>query len=76
MSLADELADLTIKRPRPTKFDLWLDSLDDDDRKALEAIAVNPAVSSNQLTPIVHKHGGPKNWQTVVNWRRSLGFPL
>lgn len=72
MSLKDALH--AEKKPRGSKFEQWIATLDDDDRKALLAAAVDPELSGQAIVRAIQAAGGSVNKDTISNWRRAHGF--
>ena len=71
MSLAARLQEA--KEKTKPKFEQWIAELDDEDRDALFAAAVDPAMSSSAITIAVRAAGGRVGKETVDAWRRTVG---
>lgn len=62
------------KKPLKPKLEQWMDTLDKDDREALEAAAVDPELSTLAITTIVRESGYRVNKDTISAWRRARGY--
>ena len=62
------------KKPLKPRFEQWMDTLDKDDREALEAAAVDPELSTLAITTIVRESGYRVNKDTISAWRRARGY--
>ena len=71
MSLAARLQEAK-ERTKPP-FIQWVETLDDEDREALLAAAVDPAMSSSAITIAVRAAGGKVGKETIDGWRRTVG---
>ena len=74
MSISERLEQA--KRPVKPKFEQWIDGLDEVDRQALEAAAVDPLLSNRVILAIVREgdDGYPVNKDTIAAWRKAHGF--
>lgn len=72
MSIKDRLEQA--KKPPKPRFEQWMDTLDGDDREALEAAAVDSELSTLAITAIVRESGYRVNKDTVSAWRRARGY--
>lgn len=72
MSLAERLN--AAKKPLKPKFEQWIDTLSEADRKALIAAAVDPGLSNNAIVDAIRAEGYSANKDTVSAWRKSHGF--
>lgn len=70
MSLAARLAET----PKQT-FPEWLAGLNKADRDALLAVATDTAWTTNRLTRVIGDEGYKVSPNTVMLWRRGLGYP-
>ena len=69
MSISERLAEA--RRPVKPKFEQWIDTLDEADREALEAAAVDPALSIRAIVEAVHAEGCAVSRDTVSAWRKA-----
>lgn len=72
VSLAERLT--ASKKPMKTKFEQWIDTLPESDRKALEAAALDPELSNNAIVEAVRAEGYSVNKDTIAAWRKAHGF--
>ena len=72
MSLSDDLQDIPVVRTgyRP-RADIWLESLNDEDRAAMHDALMNPAWPTLRLVRVAHKHGLRLSDSTFGKWRRA-----
>lgn len=70
MSLAKSLE---TARSKP-KFEEWIATLDDEDREALFAAAVDPRISTTAIEIAVRAAGASVSSVTMLPWRRANGF--
>lgn len=59
------------RRPANQTFDQWLETLDPDDRAALEAARVDPQLSNAAIVRAVVAVGGVANKDRIAAWRRG-----
>lgn len=69
MSLSERL-EKARKSVKP-KFEQWIDTLDEADREALEAAAVDPTVSIRAIVDAVRAEGYPVHKDTISAWRKA-----
>lgn len=62
------------KKPLKPKLEQWMDTLDKDDREALEAAAVDPELSNQAIANVVRESGYRVNKDTISAWRRARGY--
>lgn len=67
-----ELANLlkAERRPANQTFEAWLNTLDADDRAALEAARIDPQLSNAAIVRAVNAVGGTANKDRISAWRR------
>lgn len=70
MSLADRLE---AARSKP-KFEEWIETLDDEDRGALFAAAIDPRLSDTAIEIAVRAAGCAISKETIIAWRLANGF--
>lgn len=73
MSIREALKAATA--PTRTGFELWLDTLNQDDRDALIEAAPLPNISHRAFHDIVKANGATVGKERLTAWRKSLGFP-
>ena len=59
------------KKPLKPKLEQWMDTLDKDDREALEAAAVDPSTSTRAITDAIRAEGYVVSKDTVGAWRKA-----
>lgn len=71
-SLADRIA---ARAPdRKSGLDRWIDSLDPDDRKAVDDLAVNPDWSNLRIVEFLKSEDVAVGKDAVAAWRARHGF--
>ena len=73
-SLAERLNEA--RKPVKPKFETWIDTLDETDREALLAAAVDKSLTNVAIMEAVK--AGPSGYSatkdTISKWRKSLGY--
>lgn len=72
MSLVDRLN--AERAPTKSKFEQWMDTLDEADRSALIAAATDPSLSIAGIVRAVRESGYRVDKDTISEWRKRLGF--
>lgn len=72
MSLRDDLA--RIETTTRTKFQQWVDTLDDEDRAALHEYAHDTNMPNAKISEAVRRNGYNADGTTIARWRRELGI--
>lgn len=57
---------------RPCRFNQWLESLDQEDREAVEQAMGNKAWSIDQLTKALQDEGAPINYSQIRKHRAGI----
>jgi len=70
------LQDSLKQHRKPVKVSIrqWIAQLDDDDRKAIEAAAVDPGFTNAALVQVMREAGVSVGKDTVAAWRGDHGF--
>lgn len=57
---------------RPCKFKQWLESLNEEDREAVDQAMENKAWSLDQLTKVLQSEGAPVNYSQIRKHRINI----
>lgn len=72
MSLRDKLATPPAPAKSRTAMDIWVDSLDDEDRAAVETALRDPSWRHSDLMKVLKEEGAPVPADTTFGkWRRE-----